>query len=213
MHFFKKKSPSQPLSLQELKKNLKINFEPENARPLAHYKTFYMEHHPKGLSKISKRFMIKDGYVSDFLGTGEPGIVVHGSSEGHLVILDTNLGRDQKGSFFTPREFYRYLIRRYSLDLSKDKRPLHLVACYSGEAEKGSGKLSVAQELANATQRKIWAYGGHYPVATHYSGVAGLLNNTDYVFAGGFPPKRLTPKLIEPHPPVHMNKDNSVTHC
>lgn len=156
--------------------------------------------------------MGKDGYVSDFMGTGEPGIIVHGSSEGHLVILDTNLGRDQKASFFTPREFCRYLIRRYSLDLSKDKRPLHLVACYSGKAEKNSGKLSVAQELANVTQRKIWAYGGHSQVRFHYDSVTSALNNTHSV-TGHNSPFRLKPKLIEPHPPKHMNKDNSVTHC
>ncbi len=210
MHFFKKKSSNQSLSLQQLKKNLQINFEPENAKPWVHYKTFYMEKHP--FSDISKRFMGKDGYVSDFLGTGEPGIIVHGSSDGHLVILDTNLGVNKNPMYFTPRGFYHYLIRRYSLDLSKDKRPLHLVACFSGKAKENSGKLSVAQELANVTQRKIWAYGGHTTVRTHWSGVVALLNNTDAV-RGPLIPMKIKPTLIEPHPPKSMNKLKSVSDC
>ncbi|NIG73580.1 hypothetical protein F3J34_08215 [Klebsiella sp. Ap-873] len=210
MPFFKGKSSVQTLPLQELKQNLQINFEPENAKPLAHYKTFYMEQIP--LTQISKRFISKDGYTSNFLGTGEPGIVVHGCSDGHLVILDTKFGGKKKVLLFTPRDFYYYLIFRYSLDLSKDKRPLHFVACYAGKAKKGSEKLSIVQELANVTQRKIWAYGGHSKVSTHWSGLPALLNNTGAV-RGAILPFRIKPKLIEPHPPKHMNNENSDSHC
>ncbi|WP_336981343.1 MULTISPECIES: hypothetical protein [unclassified Cedecea] len=194
-----------------MKHNLQINFEPENARPWTHYKTFAME--KIYLTKISEQFIWKCGYVSDFMGTGEPGIMIHGSPCGSLVIPDENIGKNQEASYYTPREFYHYLIRRYSLDLYQDKRPLHLVACYSGAAMKNSGELSIAQKLANITQRKIWAYGGHSPVLCHWSGVVGSLNN-NYFGVRGYPfPHRIKPKLIEPSPPVYMNRNNSITHC
>lgn len=193
MSFFKKKVSQQQgnLNLVDLKKNLQINFNPNNAKPVVHYKTFFLE--------IIKCFKDSHGYVSDFLGTGEPGIMVHGNMNGKLNIVTDGIrvvGAGVRSTHFTPREFYYYLIRRHSLDLAKDKRPLHLVACYSGAAEPASGKLSVAQELANITQRKIWAYGEFEEVYFVLGGLPHIVNKVGAIRnAKGV---RLKPKLIEP---------------
>ncbi len=197
MHFFKKKSSNQSLSLQQLKKNLQINFEPENAKPTSHYQSFYIDIYPGDKAT-------RNGYVSDFLGTGEPGIIVHGTRDGKISIVLKGI-RERRGNVrgvhYSPREFYQYLILRHSLDLAKDKRPLHLMSCYSGRAEKNSGKLSVAQELANVTQRSIWAYGGHEKLYLTSGGLTTAIGNTDFVTDSN--DRRINPRLIKPHPPKY----------
>lgn len=196
--------------LKRLKKNLQIKFEPENAKPVAHYKSFFMETTP---TIEEKRDL--SGYVSDFMATGEPGILVHGSSIGKISIVMEGIreyGGDVCGKYHTPREFYHYLIRRHSLDLAKDKRPLHLICCYSGMAKENSGKLSIAQELANITQRKIWAYGGYEKVRSLTGGLFLMINNTDEIT--NINKVKLEPKLIEPHRPEFIRiKTNSSSRC
>ncbi|NIF31615.1 hypothetical protein F3J29_05635 [Enterobacter sp. Cy-643] len=193
MSFFKKNVSQHQgnLNLVDLKKNLQINLNPDNAKPVVHYKSFFIE--------VNKCFKDSHGYVSDFLGTGEPGIMVHGSMDGRLKIVTEGVrkvGSGVRSTHLTPREFYYYLIRRHSLDLAKDKRPLHLVACYSGAAEPASGKLSAAQELANITQRKIWAYGEYEEVRFVLGGLPHIINKVDVV--RNVKGKHLKAKLIEP---------------
>ncbi len=208
MPFFKKKSLGQTLSLLELKENLQINFEPENAKPTSHYKSFYIETEKGGKP-------MRFGYINDFYGTGEPGIMVHGCRSGKIAIVSEGIrevGGGVRGTSYTPKEFYHYLISRHSLDLAKDKRPLHFVGCYSGGAKEGSDKLSTVQQLANITQRKIWAYGGYERVRGPEEGLANIIDSR-----GGIKNVKynvLKPKLIEPHPPEFIKvKTKSSSRC
>lgn len=194
--------------LARLKRKLKVNSNPENAKPTSYYKSFYLETR-KG--DKTARF----GYISDFYGTGEPGILVHGSSDGKITIVSEGIreaNTDVPKRYYSPKEFYHYLIYRHSLDLAKDKRPLHLICCYSGAAKEGSKKLSIAQQLANITQRKIWAYGGHEMVCTRSGGLAEIIDNLGHI--RNLNHEKLEPKLIEPHPPEYPRiKTSSSSRC
>lgn len=189
--------------LFEREKKLNINFNPDNAKPVAYYKTFEM-----GEERNGKTTRKRLGYVSDFLGTGEPGIMVHGSQSGRFYIMGD--GPAPVYQTFTPEELHRYLILRHSLDLSRDKRPLHLLSCYSGGVKENSEELSVAQKLANVLQRRIYAYGGYERLSykEKHQGIIGFLNNQGAIFKernpfDNNPRLPLVGKLITPARPFN----------
>ncbi|WP_213714483.1 hypothetical protein [Cedecea lapagei] len=173
------------------KRNLSVNFNPASAKPVTYYKTIEI-----GEKKNGEATRLCLGYVNDCLGTGEPGLMVHGSQSGKLYIMGD--GPNPVYQAFTPEELHRYLIFRHSLDLSRDKRPLHLLSCYSGEAKENSEELSVAQRLANVLQRRIYVYGGYARLSynSEYQGVLGLLNNQGIIF------KQREPSDTKPRVPL-----------
>ncbi|WP_336707252.1 MULTISPECIES: hypothetical protein [unclassified Cedecea] len=185
------------------KRSLSIDFNPADAKPVAYYKAIEI-----GEKKNGKATRLRLGYVSDYLGTGEPGLMVHGSQSGKLYIMGD--GPDPVYQTFTPEDLHRYLIFRHSLDLSRDKRPLHLLSCYSGEAKENSEELSVAQRLANVLQRRIYVYGGYERLSykSEYQGILGLLNNQGAIFKernpfDNNPRLPLVGKLITPASPFN----------
>ncbi|MGK4428643.1 hypothetical protein ACSMDK_09350 [Yersinia enterocolitica] len=51
---------------------------------------------------------------------------------------------------FTPVEFYFYLKDRFLIDLSRDKKPLHLICCFSGQASNSQHGTTIIQYSAKA---------------------------------------------------------------
>lgn len=86
---------------------------------------------------------------------------------------------------------------RFSLDLAVDLRPLHLVFCFSGKAGLHH-KVSIAQQQANMTQRRVWTYGAHEEIFSN--GLKGLVdvNDSRGVFYDS-ESYEIFPKLISPH--------------
>ena len=192
MPFFKGKQ-TDSLPLQQLKENLQINFEPVNAKPVTYYKTLQIQ-------RVLSEHFFRFGYVSDFMQTGEPAIFVHGTPGGRLQIPDFKHNKDFV--LLSPKEFYHHLVINHAIDLSKDKRTLHLVSCYSGAAKDDAEGISVAQELANVLQRKIWAYGGYEKLYCDkkHKGLIGMINNKgDVSIRVKNKYKKAQPKLVTPH--------------
>lgn len=83
---------------------------------------------------------------------------------------------------------------------------MHLVSCYSGAAKDDAKGISVAQELANVLQRKIWAYGGYEKLYCDkkHKGLIGMINNKgDVSIRVKNKYKKARPKLIMPHFIIH----------
>lgn len=68
----------------------------------------------------------------------------------------------------SPAKFYQHPVINYFIDLSKNKRTLHLVCCFFDAVEESSEELSIVQKLASALHAKILSYGDYEQV--HYYG-------------------------------------------
>lgn len=168
------------------KRSCKINLHPKNAGPVSFYKSIHLQE--VGLGNNSE--ICRRGYTNNFMGTRQPGILVHGTPEGKMKFVDGLELYPRVGDFdavsyisereriLSPVEFYEYLKSRFSLDLASDKTPLHLICCFSGAAGSIYQK-SIAQQLADVTQRRIWAYGLHEEVFTRnqLQGLVDIINN------------------------------------
>lgn len=185
----------------------KINLHPKNAAPVSFYKSIHLQENWLGGSNSE---ICRRGYTNNFMGTREPGILVHGTPEGKMYFIDgietlghaindweyqsyvASMQRD-----LTPLEFCNHLKRRFSLDLSIDKKPLHLICCFSGRPENLRG-VSIAQQLSNILQRRIWAYGGHEEIITRdqTKGLIDMMNNTGQILDSDL--RKITPRLIHP---------------
>jgi len=130
-----------------------VNFSPHNARPVQWSKATEVS----AKSRFLFRYMTSEGYVSDFGGTGQPGIIIHGSSSGWF--------NPESLVNVRPERLPDYFLNHHGIDLSADNGPLHLVACYSGAARQ-PGQQSMAQLLANKLGRTVISYGGHERVWT-----------------------------------------------
>ncbi|MFV8760772.1 hypothetical protein ACSMDK_09355 [Yersinia enterocolitica] len=187
-----------------------INLHPENAEPYSYYKAIEVSrecryYRPKlRLFKKKYEVIFRYGYTNNFMKTGEPGIIVHGSPNGRLKFFDgiephrTAGDYNSKKKSLTPLEFYHHLIYRLQIDLARDKRPLHLISCYSGQAL-NHREMSVAQQLSNIMQRPIWSYGLH-EVVTYNCRLRGLYDIIHGV--GEFIDNnqvKIKPKMIRPN--------------
>ncbi|WP_124400248.1 hypothetical protein [Pseudomonas synxantha] len=108
------------------------------------------------------------GFVSNFSGSGEPGIVVHASKDGRIGYVDGSvswvLQKPLPGSqekIFTLAQFVTNLKERYDIDLvTVGEGRLHVGSCFS------SGETGIAQKLANILGRPTVGYGNSNEVAT-----------------------------------------------
>ncbi|AZF20926.1 hypothetical protein [Pseudomonas sp. R3-52-08] len=108
------------------------------------------------------------GFVSNFSGSGEPGIIVHASKDGRIGYVDGSVswmmqkplpGSQEK--IFTPAQFVINIKERYDIDLVNVGRGrLHVGSCFS------SGETGIAQKLANILGRPTVGYGNFNEVAT-----------------------------------------------
>ncbi|MFQ6251580.1 hypothetical protein ACLMPM_21820 [Yersinia enterocolitica] len=173
----------------------KINLHPENAEPYSYYKAIEVNRVCRyqtslwGLRKIKYEVINSLGYIDNFMKTGEPGIIVHGGLDGKLGFIDGIKPHINAGDYaeikhlnsikknLTPLEFYYHLKYKLSIDLSRDKRPLHLVCCHSEHVYSHRG-ISVAQELSNIAQRPMWSYGLHGKVIyrAHLRGLYDIIH-------------------------------------
>ena len=138
----------------------KINLHPKNASQVQFYRATEIDVALTNGNKVTD-MLPGSGFISDFAGTGEPALVVHGAAKVGLFaitppIFDVNGIRQQsKLVGVTPKEYVVYLNERFSIDLKKEvegKGRLHLLSCYSG------GKDGNAQHLANALGTVVAAY-------------------------------------------------------
>lgn len=102
---------------------------------------------------------VYDGFVSDFRGTGEPALVLHGSNKDAGLSVYTDLkkiGGTSRGLRAETPSTLNVLTKRHGVDLTRDipaGKRLHLVSCHA------TGPNSMAQDLANYLQRPVVAYG------------------------------------------------------
>ena len=137
-------------------KDIKINLNPSNANAVQYYKAFSIERE----NTESEQGVVDHeitGFFSNFRGTNEPGLVMHGSDSGNTNALAFRFGLpgDKKRRFnvLTHHELINYMrSRNINLDNYPPDTPLHLIACYSG------GENGTAQKLANALGRPVKTY-------------------------------------------------------
>ncbi|MCW2255366.1 hypothetical protein M2263_001457 [Providencia alcalifaciens] len=141
-----------------------INFSPDDSQHFDYYKSVHMEEFITHSGESQFRNL---GYVSNFMGTNNPGLVIHGNRKGNIYIYN-GLERNSDihnnkflGQFMSLPDFIDFLIKKHHLnELKTNKKPLHFISCYSGKAQNDQ-KQSMAQNLANILERSIISYGGH----------------------------------------------------
>lgn len=156
-------------------RNIPLNLHPENASPLRNYKAI-------SISLKGQRL----GYMSDVGGSGEPGLIVHGTTEGgYLMYYEGWHGFGATRRIFNNiPEFLEHLKNRFSIEFSMNTSiPLHLIACYSG----GVGRK--AQQFARYLNRPVIGYGEKEAIYTYGIQTLGdplrLPQNSNEVFLSG----------------------------
>jgi hypothetical protein len=118
------------------------------------------------------------GFISDVMGTGEPGILLHGNESGtvgyynHLQGFPGRQLNPQPNFIKNPADLYEQIKEKCGVDLKTFKRgkPLHFIICF------GNAHNSMAQPLANFLNRPVICYGtSEGPGGTIYTGGANSI--------------------------------------
>ncbi|EKT64592.1 hypothetical protein [Providencia burhodogranariea] len=160
-----------------------VNLSVNNSNHVDYYKSVHME---EIINHVGEKKLRNLGYISNFMGKNNPGLVIHGSNQGYIYVY-SGLEKEKKiidnklpGQFMSLPQFVNFLIEKHNLnELMTDKRPLHFICCYSGKAENNQ-KKAMAQELANILNRPIISYGGHEAIYSinQDHGLQEMLDNT-----------------------------------
>lgn len=134
-----------------------INLAPANAPPVQYYKGFSIEEEIfSPIQEVIDRHVT--GFLSDFRGTGEPALLMHGSKSGNTDVLAFFSGLPEGKNILNVlqhSELVNFIKdKNINLDMYSPDTPLNLIACYSG------GKNGTAQKLANALGRPVKTYVG-----------------------------------------------------
>lgn len=187
-----------------------VNLYPNDSNPIDYYKSIHIQ---KTIASVKKQKTITLGYVSNFMGTNNPGLSIHGTAQGDSYFYNglEKLQKDERGNniylgqCMPVDKLVDFLIEKRNLnELAADKRPLHFISCYSGKAE-NEQKRSMAQELANKLDKPVFSYGEHEPVYTvkQKHGLLEMLNNDGFIAT--IKNKQLVkikPKLLIPEPKI-----------
>lgn len=150
-------------------------------KPILKYKAFDIT--TIGLTpswKKMRRIEVSNGYVNDFRGTGQPGIILHGDKEGRFAYFDgishySLFGKNKMANLvvsYSSDELATKLKNDFSLDLIGSDTPLHVVTCYARRFE---------APLAKAFRRPIITYSSD-TITT--SGLYSLLGNSSSYMNG-----------------------------
>jgi hypothetical protein len=134
---------------------------------VTYYRAFSIEpHYRKDQSFTSYNIA---GYMSDIMGTGEPGLVLHGYSARKIWLGYTpgftefsDYGGVRARMFNSAEALATHIHDTFGIDLrtAGEGKPLHLLACYAG------GNGGFAQHLATYLKRPVVAYGGATDIVT-----------------------------------------------
>lgn len=135
-----------------------INLHPENAAPVQFYKAFHLEAYSY-FGKV-RQIRRETGFTNNALGTGEPGLLIHGGLRGEAMSTSEGIStfglfksKQKKQIIFTSvDDLVSYLKDRHSIDLTESNQKLHLFACYAG-SEGG-----LADKFSLVLNRKIVSY-------------------------------------------------------
>lgn len=183
---------SEYYKIQKLNKRLKelssVNLFPNNSNRVDYYKSVHIQ---ETITSDNEQKIFTLGYVSNFMGTNNPGLVIHGTSKGNTYFYN-GLEKLQKDEFGNDMylgqcipvdKLIDFLIeKRHLNELISDPRPIHFISCYSGKAE-NEQKRSMAQELANKLAKPVFSYGGHESVCIvkQKYGLLEMLKNEGFI--------------------------------
>ncbi|ULH10613.1 RHS repeat-associated core domain-containing protein [Serratia marcescens] len=106
------------------------------------------------------------GYSSNFAGTGEEGIILHGQKTGKLAFV-TQHGNETYGD---PVSTVFRLDREYKLNIRRNTdSPLHILACYLSDEE-------VGRDLSANLGRPVYLYGNGDKIRTNAEMLLSGLN-------------------------------------
>lgn len=99
-------------------------------------------------------------YISDFRGTGEPGILIHGTPCGNYACTigsieyitdseDVENVESKNIRYFTASQLVQYINTQSGINLKEDTKRLHVVACYAGKPG------GLADQLATILNKKL----------------------------------------------------------
>lgn len=173
---------------ERLNKLSSVNLFPNDSIRTDYYKSVHIQ---ETMTSDKKQKILTLGYVSNFMGTNNPGLVIHGTPQGNTYFYNglENLQKDKCGNnihlgqCIPVDELVDLLVeKRHLNELISDRRPIHFISCYSGKAE-NEQKRSMAQELANKLAKPVFSYGGHesvYTVKQKY-GLLEMLKNEGFI--------------------------------
>lgn len=94
------------------------------------------------------------GYINNFRGTGEPGLLLHGDT---FTLCDEIIinGIPQVKFFDNMVDIVEHIFQKYDIDLiaATQGKKLHLVACHA------TGSTGTAQRMANVIRAPVVSYG------------------------------------------------------
>ncbi|MCW2258180.1 hypothetical protein M2263_004271 [Providencia alcalifaciens] len=130
-------------------RNVSINLHPKKVgNGYIKYQAFSME-----IIDEKKSTM---GYISNFRGTGEEALLIHGSKTGKIALLSRL--KKQKG--FSVKEFISYIKENHNINLDGERRgKIHIISCYGGSN-------GVYQSFANELGRTVIGYGDRHALST-----------------------------------------------
>lgn len=124
--------------------------------------------HPKGIGngyvkyQAFSREVINNekanmGYISNFRGTGEEALLIHGTKKGKVALYSHAI---EKRREFSVKEAISYIKNKHNIDLRAEGRgKLHIMSCFGVSN-------GVYQAFANELGRKVIGYGDGYVIST-----------------------------------------------
>lgn len=186
--------------------DIKLNLHPKQASPVQFYKAFNIKAflaNSDAPVHLHKPFC---AYISDFRGTGESGIMIHGTPCGNYAvtpapveyIIDSKTIESKNTRYFTATQLVQYINTQSGINLKEDTKRLHVAACYAGKPG------GLADQLATILNKKTVSYSDGKILAISVADILGnkksLLDDGNKILAN----KRFTHQIsIEAQPTEH----------
>lgn len=123
--------------------------------------------HPKGIGEgydkyqaFSKEMIAgvdaNMGYVSNFRGSGEEAILIHGTKNGRVALYSHSVENRRE---FTVKDFISHIKNVHNVDLMEKKEPLHVLSCFGVSN-------GVYQAFSDELRRDVIGYGDGNAIST-----------------------------------------------